>query len=129
MQLLMTDILVNNQKLRCLCDTGAEVNLLPLRFVNRHRLLLKNLDGVKPVSMDQMPVNCSGVTFTSLIIGTSRVSKTFYVVEDIDYGILSFPLLSQLGAIIDCNKNTDSINGIPITNIPPTVQDTVVTTA
>ena len=27
-QLLMTDILVNNQKLRCLCDTGAEVNLL-----------------------------------------------------------------------------------------------------
>ena len=128
-QLLMTDILVNNKKLRCLCDTGAEVNLLPLRFANRHGLLLNNLDGVKPVSVDQTPVNCSGVTFTSVKIGTSRVSTKFYVVEGIDYGILSFPLLSQLGAIIDCNKNTVSINGMPITNIPPTVQDTVVTTA
>ena len=127
--LLMTDILVNNKKLRCLCDTGAEVNLLPLRFANRHGLLLNNLDGVKPVSVDQMPVNCSGVTFTSVKIGTSRVSTKFYVVEGIDYGILSFPLLSQLGAIIDCNKNTVSVNGMSITNIPPTVQDTVVTTA
>ena len=128
-QLLMTDILVNNKKLRCLCDTGAEVNLLPLRFANRHGLLLNNLDGVKPVCVDQTPVNCSGVTFTSVKIGTSRVSTKFYFVEDIDHGILSLPLLSQLGAIIDCNKNTVSINGMPITNIPPTVQDTVVTTA
>ena len=126
----MTDILVNNQKLRCLCDTRAEVNLLPLRFANRHGLL-KNLDGVKPVSVDQTPVNCSGVTSTSIKIGTSGLSMKakFYVVEGIDYGILSFPLLSQLGAIIDCNNNTVSINGIPITNIPPTVQDTAVATA
>ena len=91
----MTDILVNSQKLRCLCDTGAEVNLLPLRFANRHGLLLNNLDGVKQVSMDQTPVNCPGVTFTSVIIGTSRVSTKFYVVQDVDYGILSFPLLIE----------------------------------
>ena len=45
-QLLMTDILVSNQKLRCLCDTGAEVNLLPLRFANRHGLLLKIWTGL-----------------------------------------------------------------------------------
>ena len=93
----MTDILVNNKKLRCLCDTGAGVNLLTFRFANRHGLLLNNLDRVKPVSVDQTPVNCSGVTFTSVKIGTSRVSTKFYVVEGIDYGILSFPLLSQLG--------------------------------
>ena len=93
--------------------------------------MLKNLDGVKLVSVDQTPVNCSGVTSTSIKIGTSglRMKAKFYVGEGIDYGILSFPLLSQLGVIIDCNNNTVSINGIPITNIPPTVQDTAVATA
>ena len=130
-QLLMTDILINNKKLTCLCDTGAEVNLLPAEFAERHCFSVKCADGIQPVSVDQTPVRCSGVTFASLKVGpTTYANNTkFYAVHGIEYGILGLPLLSQLGVTINCGTKTVHMGGILINNAQPSVQTATIKTA
>ena len=53
----------------------------------------------------------------------------FYVVHGIEYGIISFPLLTQLGAVIDCGLKTVKIGNTIIGNAGSTIAATSVKTA
>ena len=65
----MVDILINKTKIKCLCDSGAEINLLPADFAEKkkHCLSLKPVNGVQPVSVDQAPVRCADVTVLRIV--------------------------------------------------------------
>ena len=53
---MMADILINGTKLKCLCDTGAEINPLAAEFAEKHCLSLKPVYGVQLARVDLTPV-------------------------------------------------------------------------
>ena len=79
------------------------MNLLPDEFAEKHCLSLKPVNDVQPVIVDQTLVQCTGVTDVHIQVGPHQQfsNVNFYAVHGIEYGILSFPLLSQLGTVID----------------------------
>ena len=78
---------------------------------------IETFDGVRPVSVDQSPVRCAGTTSVSMRVGqTTCDNVVFYAVHGIEYGILSLPLSSQLGALIDCRAKTVT-DGVQIPNV------------
>ena len=127
----MADILINDQKMRCLFDTGAEINLLPTEFAKKLCLALKSTAGVQPVSVDQTPVRCEGVAEVRVRVGQNKQLQEvkFYVVHGIEYGIISFPLLTQLGAVTDCGLKTVKIGNTIIGNAGSTIAATSAKTA
>ena len=68
----MADILINKTKIKSLCDTGAEINLLPADFAEKHCLSLKLVNGVQPVSVDQTPVRCAGSQSVHIQVGSVK---------------------------------------------------------
>lgn len=111
----MTDIFINNKKFKCLCDTGAEVNLIPAELAEKHCLSLSPVNGVQPVSVDQTTRGSEN---------TNRATEhvKFYALSRHWIWNFELPLPSHLGAKIDCATKTIRIDNL-VYNVeasPPT---------
>ncbi len=72
-----------------LVDTEVDISLLPYRVVEANNLSVRRRMVQQPVMVDGSALQCESMTDElTLTIGTSKVSKSFYVVRGIEYGIL-----------------------------------------
>ena len=103
------------KKVQCMCETGAEVTLLPTGLAERQSLSLKPVTVLQPVSVDQAPVRFAvavrfaGATDVHMDSAKQLHCVSFCAVNGIEYGILGLSLLIQLGAVIDCSTKAISI--------------------
>ena len=114
--LIMVNALINNRKLNCLCDTGAQINVLPHAFAMKHCGRITGYVGQKRVSVDGSEVKCSGVVSAQLTVGDKVITSLFYVMKSLEYGILGMAVLKQLGANIDAGSGSMSVDGIVVDN-------------
>ena len=118
-----------------MCETGAEVTLLPTGLAERQSLSLKPVTVLRPVSVDQAPVRFvvavrfAGATDVHMDSAKQLHCVSFCAVHGIDYGIPGLSLLIQLGAVIDCSTKTISIDGLIIGNAEPFLQTATIKTA
>lgn len=97
----MVDILLDNKPISCLCDTGAEINLLPAQFVKKHAMKMEGQPTRRPVMVDGTGVQCRGLTTATITIGKQVMPTTFYVVDGVEIGILGLDALGKLQTKID----------------------------
>ena len=82
-RLSMVDILLADKPLSCLCNTGAEINLLPAKFVKKHATKVQRQPNRHPVMVDGMGVQCRSMTTATIAIGQQVTPATFYIVEGV----------------------------------------------
>ena len=97
----MVDILLDDKPLSCLCDTGAEINLLPAKFAKKHAMKIRRQPNRRPVMVDGTGVQCRGTTTATIAIGQQVTPATFYIVEGVEIGILGLDALEKLRTKID----------------------------
>lgn len=114
--LIMVNTLINNRKLNLLCDTGAQINLLPHDFAVKYCGPITVYVGQKPVSVDGSEVKCTGVVSAKITVGNRVITSLFYVMKSLEYGILGMALLKQLGANINAATGSMSVDGIVVGN-------------
>ena len=88
--LIMVDIYLDNKPITCLCDTGAEINLIPASFAKKHALRIEKQPSTRAVMVDGTGVQCMGLTTATITIGRRVTSATFYIVEGVHIGILGW---------------------------------------
>ena len=82
-------IKIGNQKLRCLCDSGAMCSLIHKRvydaILNRPKLIKKtvNLQSVNGAS-----INCIGCVKIPFMIGNIKLEQEFFVVTDMNRNVI-----------------------------------------
>ena len=115
--LIMVNALINNRKLNCLCDTGAQINVLhlPHAFAMKHCGRITAYVGQKPASVSS-EVKCTGVVLAQLTVGDKVITSLFYVIKSLEYGIRGMAVLKQLGANIDAGSGSMSVDGIVVGN-------------
>ena len=91
----MVDITLDNKPITCLCDTGAEINLIPASFARKHGMRIEQLPSTRPVMVDGTGVQCVGLTTATITIGEQVTSATFYVVEGVQIGILGLDAVGK----------------------------------
>ena len=114
--LIMVNALINNRNLKLLCDTGAQINLIPHEFALKHCGRITTYMEQKPVSVDGSEVKCTGVVHAELKVGDKIITTLFYVMKSLEYGILGMAALKQLGANIDTVTGSMFVDGMVVGN-------------
>ena len=85
-----------------LVDTEADISLLPYSVLEANNLQVRRRMVRQPVKVDGAALQCESMTDElKLTISLSKVSKSFYVVRGLEYGILGTDIPARLNLQID----------------------------
>lgn len=127
--LIMVDIFLDNKPITCLCDTGAEINLIPAPFVRKHAMRIEEQPTTRPVMVDGTGVKCIGLTTATITIGKQVIPATFYIVEGVEIGILGLDALGKLQTKIDTTTGQVVMGDEEIVGHPKKVNSACIETA
>lgn len=97
--------------MRMLCDTGAAVNVLPLRLARKKSMAIDECKRKVVASYAGVVEETRGVVSLAVTLGSITKQLDFDVVASSNEAILSLGALAQFFAVVDCASRTIRLPG------------------
>ena len=95
-----------------ICDSGAEVSVIPIELVRKHGLRVYPT-GKRVEMANGTDANCQGLVELLVKVGQNMCRLNFLVVGGVKIGILGLDAIGKLGVVLNTKNKVVTLTGTP----------------